>query len=179
MMYHSLLLLYGYILSPTRLCAALSFLGETAGCASACALIRRYRRHQATASSVNLLSLTFVTTTPAVPPPISETEALHAYHLVTRQGRVSRHHRPPKLGTFFARLRLYKLINSPNKSRIEAARVDFLGHLISADGVRPNDDRVTALLRMSIPILNNLATYLAVLVTTASSCQTWLAVYAQ
>ena len=53
--------------------------------------------------------------------------------------------------TFFARLRLHKLKLSPNKSRIGAARVDFLGHVISADGVRPNDDRVAALTRMPLP----------------------------
>ena len=52
------------------------------------------------------------------------------------------------LATFFARLRLHKLKFSPDKSRIGAARVDFLGHIISADGVRPNDDRVAALTRM-------------------------------
>ena len=49
------------------------------------------------------------------------------------------------LATFFARLRLHKLKLSPDKSRIGAARVDFLGHVISADDVRPNDDRVAAL----------------------------------
>ena len=52
---------------------------------------------------------------------------------------------------FFARLRLHKLKLSPDKSRIGAACVDFLGHIISADGVRPNDDRVTALTRMPMP----------------------------
>ena len=55
------------------------------------------------------------------------------------------------LATFFARLRLHKLKLSPDKSRIGAARVDFLGHVISADGVRPNDDRVAALTRMPMP----------------------------
>ena len=51
-------------------------------------------------------------------------------------------------------LRDYAFINSklsPDKSRIGAARVDFLGHVISADGVRPNDDRVAALTRMPMP----------------------------
>ena len=52
------------------------------------------------------------------------------------------------LAAFFARLRLHKLKLSPNKSRIGAPRVDFLGHIISADGVRPNGDRVAALTRM-------------------------------
>ena len=55
------------------------------------------------------------------------------------------------LATFFARLRLHKLKLSPDKSWISAARVDFLGHVISADGVRPNDDRVAALTRMPMP----------------------------
>lgn len=51
----------------------------------------------------------------------------------------------------FARLRLHKLKPSPDKSRIGAARVDFLGRVILADGVRPNDDRVAALTRMPMP----------------------------
>ena len=55
------------------------------------------------------------------------------------------------LATVFALLRLHKLKLSPDKSRIGAARVDFLGHLISEDGVRPNDDRVAALSRMLMP----------------------------
>ena len=55
------------------------------------------------------------------------------------------------LATFFARLRLHKLKLSPDKSRIGAARVDFLGHVISADGVRPIDDRVAALTHMPVP----------------------------
>ena len=48
-------------------------------------------------------------------------------------------HHVATLATFFAHLRLHKLKLSPDKSRIGAARVDFLGHVISADGVRPND----------------------------------------
>ena len=60
-------------------------------------------------------------------------------------------HHVATLATFFARLRLHSLKLSPDKSRIGAARVDFLGHVISADGVRPNDDRVAALTRMSMP----------------------------
>ena len=55
------------------------------------------------------------------------------------------------LATFFARLRLHKLKLSPDKAPIGAARVDFLGHVISADDVRPNDDRVAALTRMHMP----------------------------
>ena len=60
-------------------------------------------------------------------------------------------HHVATLATFFARLRLHKLKLSPDKSRIGAARVDFLGHIISADGVRPNDDRVAALTCIPMP----------------------------
>ena len=55
------------------------------------------------------------------------------------------------LATFFARLRLHQLKLSPDKSRIGAARVDFVGHHISEDGLRPNDDRVAALSRIPMP----------------------------
>ena len=55
------------------------------------------------------------------------------------------------LATFFARLRLHNLKLSPNKSRIGAARVDFLGHVISQDGVPPNDDKIAALAQMPMP----------------------------
>ena len=60
-------------------------------------------------------------------------------------------HHVATLATFFARLRLHKLKLAPAKSRIGAARVDFLGHVITADGVRPNDDRIAALTRMPMP----------------------------
>ena len=60
-------------------------------------------------------------------------------------------HHDTTLAAFFARLRLHQLKLSPDKSRIGAARVDFLGHIISKDGVRPNDDRVAALTRMPMP----------------------------
>ena len=60
-------------------------------------------------------------------------------------------HHVATLATFFARLRLHKLKLSPDKSRIGAARVAFLGHVILADGVRPNDARVAALARMPMP----------------------------
>ena len=77
---------------------------------------------------------------------------------------------------FFAHIHLHKLKLSPDESRIGAARVDFLGHVISADGVRPNDDRVAALTRMPMPTaIKQLCSCLAVLVTIASSCPTWLA----
>ena len=59
------------------------------------------------------------------------------------------------LATFFARLRLHKLKLSPYKSRIGAARIDFLGHVILANGVRPNNARVPALARMPMPTVIN------------------------
>ena len=49
-------------------------------------------------------------------------------------------HHVTTLTAFFVRLRLHQLKLSPDKSRIGAAHVDFLGHIISKDGVRPNDD---------------------------------------
>ena len=55
------------------------------------------------------------------------------------------------LATFFARLRFHNLKLSPNKTRIGAARVDVLGHVISQDGVRPNDDKIVALARIPMP----------------------------
>ena len=60
-------------------------------------------------------------------------------------------HHVTTLAAFFARLRLHQLKLSPDKSRIGAARFDVLGPIISADGVRPNDDRVAALTRMLMP----------------------------
>ena len=93
-------------------------------------------------------------------------------------------HHVATLATFFARLRLHKLKLSPDESRIGAACVDFLGHVISADGVLPNDDRVAALTLMPMPtdikqlrsLLDGISYYL---VTTASSCPTWLAASAR
>ena len=55
------------------------------------------------------------------------------------------------LATFFARLRLHNLKVSPNKTRIGAARVELLGHIISQDGVRPSDDKIAVLTRMPMP----------------------------
>jgi len=49
------------------------------------------------------------------------------------------------LANLLVRLRLHKLKLSPDKSRIGAARVDFLSHLILKDGAHPNDDQVAAL----------------------------------
>ena len=55
------------------------------------------------------------------------------------------------LATFLARLRLHNLKLSPIKTRIGAARGEFLGHVIFQDGVRPNDDKIAALARMPMP----------------------------
>ena len=55
------------------------------------------------------------------------------------------------LATFSARLRLHNLKLSPKKARLGAARVDFLEHVISQDGVRPNDETVAALAHMPVP----------------------------
>lgn len=59
-------------------------------------------------------------------------------------------HHTATLGTFSTRMRLYILKLSPDKSRIRAARADFLGHVISADGVLPDGNKVAALTRMPI-----------------------------
>ena len=55
------------------------------------------------------------------------------------------------LATFFARLRLHNLKLYPNETRIGVARVELLGHIISQDSVRPNDDKIAALTRMPMP----------------------------
>ena len=55
------------------------------------------------------------------------------------------------LATFFARLHFHNLKLSPNKSRIGAARVHILEHVLSQDGVRPNGDKTTALAPMHMP----------------------------
>ena len=60
-------------------------------------------------------------------------------------------HHVATLAAFFERLRLYKLKLSPAKSRLGAAQVDFLGHAISSEGVRPNDNKIAALTRMPMP----------------------------
>ena len=55
------------------------------------------------------------------------------------------------LATFFARLQLHNPKLYTNKSRIGAARVKFLGHVISQNGVRPNNDKIAALAQMPMP----------------------------
>lgn len=44
--------------------------------------------------------------------------------------------------TFFEKLCLYKSESRRGQSLIATARVHFLGHIITASGVRRNDDRV-------------------------------------
>ena len=51
----------------------------------------------------------------------------------------------------FSLLRLHSLKLSPYKSRIGAARVDFLGYVISQDGGRSNDDKIAALSQIPMP----------------------------
>ena len=40
---------------------------------------------------------------------------------------------------------------SPSKARLGATDADFLGHSISPAGVRPNADKISALIRMPMP----------------------------
>ena len=78
------------------------------------------------------------------------------------------------LAPFFARLRLHNLNLSPDKSQIGAASVDFLEHVISQDGVRPNDDKIAALAQMPMPRdINNFAAYSEVSAVTGSFYPTW------
>ena len=89
-------------------------------------------------------------------------------------------HHVATLATFLAHLRMHKLKFSPDKCRIGAARVGFLGNVISADGARPNDDQIAALTRMPISTdMKQLRSLLGGLATTASSCPTWPAASAR
>ena len=84
------------------------------------------------------------------------------------------------LATFFARLRLHNLKLSPNKTRISAARVEFLEHIISQDGVRPNDDKIAALTCMPMPRdIKQLRSLLGGLSQYRNFCLTWPSEYAQ
>ena len=87
------------------------------------------------------------------------------------------------LDTFLTRLRLHNLKLSPNKTRIiGVARVEFLGHIISQDGVRPNDDKIAALTCMPSlcqETLNNSEAYSVASAITANVCLTWPSEYAQ
>ena len=58
------------------------------------------------------------------------------------------------LATFFARLRALKLNLSLEKSRLGPACVVFLNHVIFSEGVRPNDDKGTVVIRMRMPMPN-------------------------
>ena len=53
--------------------------------------------------------------------------------------------------SLFERLRKHNLKLSPSKARLGATDADFLGHSISPAGVRPNAEKVSALLRMTMP----------------------------
>ena len=75
---------------------------------------------------------------------------------------------------------LRELKRSPDKPRTIAVLVDVLDHLISADGVRPNDHRVAALSCVLMPTDTNelRSTWWSQLVP-PSFCPTWDAVYTQ
>ena len=51
----------------------------------------------------------------------------------------------------FERLGKHNLQLSPSKVRLAATDADFLGHSISAAGVRPNAGQVSALIKMPMP----------------------------
>ena len=53
--------------------------------------------------------------------------------------------------TLFEGLRQNMLKFSPSKARLGATDADFLGHSISPAGVRPNADKISALIRMPMP----------------------------
>lgn len=53
---------------------------------------------------------------------------------------------------FFARLERHDLKLTPNKNRLGATEVDFRGHSVSSNGVRPNLDKVSALTKMLGPL---------------------------
>ena len=47
-------------------------------------------------------------------------------------------------------VRRFRLKISPEKSRLAQTEVKFMGHLVSAEGIRPNFDRVSAIKEMPI-----------------------------
>ena len=84
------------------------------------------------------------------------------------------------LATFFARLRRHELKPLLDQSRIVISHVGFLGHLITEDGVRPNDDRVAAFPRLLMPSdIKQLRSLLGGLSYYPMFCLAWLAVYAR
>ena len=52
--------------------------------------------------------------------------------------------------SLFERLRQHNLKRSPSKARLGATDARFLGHSISPPGFRPNAEKVSALINMSI-----------------------------
>ena len=53
--------------------------------------------------------------------------------------------------TLFERLREHNLNFSPSKARLGATDADFLGRSFSLAGVRPNADKISALIKMPMP----------------------------
>ena len=53
--------------------------------------------------------------------------------------------------TLFERLRDYNHKLSPSNARLGATDAVFLGHSISPAGVRPNADKISALIKMPLP----------------------------
>ena len=53
--------------------------------------------------------------------------------------------------TLFERLRKHNLKSSSSKARLGATDADFLAHSISPGGVRPNADKISALIKMPVP----------------------------
>ena len=52
--------------------------------------------------------------------------------------------------SLFARLRKHNLKLSPSKARLGATDANFLGHSISLAGLRPNAEKVSALVKMAV-----------------------------
>ena len=53
--------------------------------------------------------------------------------------------------SLFERLRKHNLKLSPSKARLGATDANFLGHSISPAGLRPNAEKVSALINMPMP----------------------------
>ena len=53
--------------------------------------------------------------------------------------------------SLFERLRKHNLKFSPSKARLGATDANFLGHAISPAGLRPNAEKVSALINMPMP----------------------------
>ena len=53
--------------------------------------------------------------------------------------------------SLFERLREHNLKLSPSKARLGATDANFLGHSISPAGLRPNAEKVSALINMPMP----------------------------